>query len=204
MLSLELIGLTFLSSRIQTRSALTFLVLAGCIVDFSLGVLLHAHVQNMENDRGKSHFAELEFANNRIQHADAGPDALSSVAWQNWFEKHRWALSNRWLKDLPERYKDNRNFQVVWPFSQTEILGLKNQDAMQWGGWYSRHNGELTYFGDHFAGVWGEFVPASLLLVLAAGLIAAFILQTHAAPPVPVQKPEQSAQRKTKSKSKPR
>ena len=63
MLSLELVGLTFLASRIQTRRTLTFLVLAGCLADFSLGVLLHAHVQSMENDSGKSYFAQLVFTN---------------------------------------------------------------------------------------------------------------------------------------------
>ena len=116
---------------------------------------------------------------------------LSSVAWQNWFEKHRWALCDQWLKDLPERHKNDPNFKVVWPTSEAEILSLKSQNEMQWGGWYSRHNGELTYFGDHVAGVWGETVPALMLLALAGGLIAAFIVHTHAASAVPARKPAQ-------------
>jgi hypothetical protein len=188
-LSLEVIGLTLLATRTQWRTKLTVLILAACVIDFSFGILLHAHVQSFENTAGKTYFSNLEFANGRIQHADPGPDTLSSVAWQNWFEKHRWSLSTRWLEDLPNRHKKDPIFQAVWPVSEAEISKLKSDDEQQWGGWYSRHGGELTSFGDHVVERWGEKIPASILVALAAGLIVTSATRLRTPPPERERKP---------------
>jgi hypothetical protein len=182
------LGLILLASSITRRKALTVLVLAGSLVDFSFGVLLQAHVQSKENTAGKSFFSDLEFANGIVRHTPPGPDSLSQVAWQNWFEKHRWALCDRWMRDLPQRHGRDAAFQIVWPVSEAEIVTLKKQDELQWGGWYSRHEGEITYLGDHVIGRLGERVPALVLLALFAGLIATFIKQTPAAGTVPIAK----------------
>ncbi len=175
-LSLELVGLGLLAGTISHRGPLRTVLLLGCIVDFSLGILLHAHVQSFENGRGKNYFSELEYKGS-IRHADPGPDSLSEVAWQNWFEKHQRALCDRWLQELPQRNKNESFFKLIWPASQSELLTLRSQDDVRWGGWYSRHNGEITYWGDHVAGVFGDWVPASVLLALFAGLIVVFLKQ---------------------------
>jgi hypothetical protein len=175
-LSLELLGLTLLATRISRRDILTTVVLAGCILDFSLGILLNAHVQSFENGNGKNYFSELVFSGS-VRHADPGPDTLSEVAWQNWFEKHQRALCDRWLTDLPERYKNESFFKMVWPASEGELHSLRSQDELRWGGWYSRHNGQITYLGDHVVGQVGEWGPITVLTALLAGLIVVFIKQ---------------------------
>jgi hypothetical protein len=119
-----------------------------------------------------------------VRHADPGPDTLSGVAWQNWFEKHRWALSDRWLRELPARHGTDEVFKIIWPVRRDEIANLKKQDELQWGGWYSRHNGELTFWGDHVAGRFGALPPAAVLLAHLGALIAVFIKQTPVAPAV--------------------
>jgi hypothetical protein len=182
LLSLQVIGLILLASAIGRRRTLAWLVLAGASVDFSLGVFLHAHVQSMENGAGKSFFSDLEYANGIVRHADPGPDTLSEVAWQNWFEKHRWALCSRWLKELPERHGTDPTFQIIWPVREAEVMDLRKQDELQWGGWYSRHDGELTYLGDHVAGQVGMRVPAAVLLALLTALLALFIKRTPTTP----------------------
>jgi 4-amino-4-deoxy-L-arabinose transferase-like glycosyltransferase len=183
LLSLQAIGLILLATAITQRRILTGLVLVGALADFSLGILLHAHVESLENGNGKSFYSDLVYTNGALRHADPGPDTLSDVAWQNWFDKHRSALCDEWLTELPARHKADANFQLIWSVRQREILDLKKEDDAQWGGWYARHNGEMTFWGDHIAGRFGERVPIALLIALLTGLIAVYIMQTPAASP---------------------
>jgi hypothetical protein len=181
LLTLEVIGLILLASVPARRRTLTWLVLAGALVDFSAGILLHAHVQSLENGAGKRFFSDLEYSKNMVRHADPGPDNLSGVAWQNWFEKHRLALCDRWLRELPARHGTDATFQIIWPARQSEIVNLKKQDELQWGGWYSRHNGEMSLVGDHVAGRFGSRIPALALLALATGLVVLVVKRMPAA-----------------------
>jgi hypothetical protein len=171
---------------------LTFAVIAGCLVDFSLGIFLHAHVQGMENDSGKVVFGDVEYANSIIGLAKPGPDALTAEAWNNWLGKHSSALYERWLRELPERNMNDKAFQSGWPAFRDQLLHNLAENATQWGGWYSRHNGEIEYVGDHIAGRLGEIIPASILLGLLAGLIAVLIKHT---PSVSAVSPKRSVSR---------
>ena len=194
-LSLEIIGLTLLANAIGRRRTLAGLVLAGSLFDFSLGIFLHAHVQSLENGAGKTFFGDLVYANGMLRHAGPTADTLSDTAWQNWFGKHRLALCDRWLKELPERYATEKPFQIFWPSYRAQISDLRKEDG-QWGGWYSRHDGEILYFGDHVAGTVGERVPLFVLVLLTAGLITLYIQQTPAAVQV-----RRKSQVRTKSRS---
>ena len=100
-----------------------------------------------------------------------------------------------------ERNKYDSFFKLVWPVSQTELLSLRSQDDLRWGGWYSRHNGEITYWGDHIVGRFGEWLPVSLLLILATGLIVVFVKHNPAAFAAPVPEAAQLARGKRKRKS---
>jgi hypothetical protein len=184
LLSLEILGLTLLASAMSRSRTLAFTVIAGCLVDFSLGIFLHAHVQGMENDSGRVVFAGLQFSNSTIDRANPGPDALTRQAWLNWVGKHRRALYEQWLRDLPENNMNDRNFQAGWPAARDGFLKLLSENETQWGGWYSRHNGEIEYVGDHIAGRLGESVPASILLALLAGLSAVLIKHLPSVPAV--------------------
>jgi hypothetical protein len=178
--ALEVLGLTLLASALTRRRALMFLIIAGCILDFSFGVLLNAHIQSIEENSARPVFGGLEFSDT-LERASPATDALSNFAWMNWFGKHRVALCDEWLAQMPEHNKSNPKFESNWPGLQTKILKMRQEDDIGWGGWYSRHNGEIEYIGDHVVGRVGEALPAAVLLILAVGLIATLIRQTPAA-----------------------
>jgi hypothetical protein len=157
-----------------------FLVLAGCAVDFSLGVFLNAHIQSLEENAPRPFFGALEFSETALERAIPA-SGLSDFAWINWFGKHRVALCDQWLAQLPEHNKSNPTFESNWPVAKTEILKMRQEDDAAWGGWYSRHNGQIEYIGDHVIGRLGEALPAASLLILAVGLIGVLIRQTPAA-----------------------
>ena len=46
---LELLGLTLLAARFFTRRLVAYLIVAGCAIDFSMGVFLHARMQHLDN-----------------------------------------------------------------------------------------------------------------------------------------------------------
>jgi hypothetical protein len=179
--ALEVLGLTLLTSAFSRRRTLMFLVIAGCMVDFSLGVFLNAHVQSLEENSPKPIFGALEFSDTALERAIPVSDALSDFAWINWFGKHRIALCDQWLAQLPEHNKSNPAFQSNWPVAKTEILKMRQEDDAAWGGWYSRHDGQIEYIGDHVIGRAGEALPAAVLLIFVIGLITTLIRQTRAA-----------------------
>src|SRR5437879_1554929 len=49
LLPLEILGLSLLASTFPLRRALLTLVVAGCLIDFSFGIFLHAHLESLEN-----------------------------------------------------------------------------------------------------------------------------------------------------------
>jgi hypothetical protein len=166
LLSLEVLGLTLLASALSRRRIIAGAILIGCLTDFSLGILLHAHVESLENDASELVFSGIEVSQSRISRSKPGPDSLSQAAWVNWLDKHQVALSERWLEELPQRNAKDPSFESSWPAAKASLLEIQNEDITAWGGWYSRHGGEIQYIGDHIAGKFGEVVPVSILLVL--------------------------------------
>jgi hypothetical protein len=67
------------------------IVLLGCLIDFSLGVLLQTQVQSLENGRDKTFFAGLAVQNGRPALGTPQEHSLSRAAWGNWFRKHQLA-----------------------------------------------------------------------------------------------------------------
>jgi 4-amino-4-deoxy-L-arabinose transferase-like glycosyltransferase len=176
---LEVLGLTLLTNAFSRRRILMFLVVAGCVIDFSLGVFLNAHVQSLEENSPKAIFGGLAFSDAGLQRAIPPSNALTDFAWVNWFGKHRIALCDQWLVQLPEQNKNSPSFESGWPAAKTDILKMRQEDDA-WGGWYSRHHGEIEYIGDHVVGQVGEELPAAILLIVMIGLIATLIRQTPA------------------------
>jgi 4-amino-4-deoxy-L-arabinose transferase-like glycosyltransferase len=73
------LGLTLLAAGLASLGRVAgVLLLAGCILDFSLGVFLQARVENAENTAD-----QIVFTNQTTQ--------LSGSAWLNWFQKHQLA-----------------------------------------------------------------------------------------------------------------
>jgi len=172
MLTMEVLGVTLLTNVLSQRRVLAGILLGGCLVDFSLGVFLHAHIQDLENDSARIVFTGLEFSNSQIRPSASAADGLSREAWINWYNKHALALSNRWLNELPERHGQDPAFQSIWPMAKVSLQETGKADAAAFGGWYSRHGGEIQYIGDHLAGTAGEAPVAFSLIVLLIGIIS--------------------------------
>jgi hypothetical protein len=76
LLSLEVLGLTMLAGAFPLRKVAAVILLAGCAVDFSMGILLHARIEGMETGIAVS-----------------GPESLNLVALASWQQKHEFDLS---------------------------------------------------------------------------------------------------------------
>ena len=150
LLSLQVVGLSLLVAVVPwRRGTLAILILAGCAVDFSCGVLLQAHVESLDNGAQASVFPAMEFAGGAIQTAQPGPDALSRSAWNNWFVKHKLAVYGRWLRDLERQYGSLPAFQQMMPGYRNTVRKAAADDARSWQGWFAHHGGEAEFLGDH-------------------------------------------------------
>ena len=169
LLSLQVVGLAMLAAVAPwRRGILTLLILAGCAVDFSFGVWLHAHVEGWENTAEATVFPGLEFRNGAIGVVEPGPDALSRSAWTNWYTKHRLAIFDRWLADLNRQHGSDPRFQALLPGFRGQMEKARTEDAQRWQGWFANHGGEVTLLGDHVAS-WSVLFQV-LLVVLFLGL----------------------------------
>jgi hypothetical protein len=182
LLALQVLGLSMLAAVIPwRRRSLAILLLAGCTVDFSLGVLLQARVESLDNTAHSRVFPEMDFVGGQIQNTPPGPGTLSYAAWQNWYYKHRLTLHTRWLGELRERHGDEPAFQKILPKLTAQLANLQAEDATTWQGWFGRHGGEIEFLGDRVANRFGPMkaVGTALLLALFVGLAGGVILRTR-------------------------
>jgi hypothetical protein len=181
MLSLQALGLSMLAAVVPwRRRSLAILILAGCAVDFSCGVLLQARVESLENTAQSIVFPGMEFAGGSIETAAPGPDSLSHSAWNNWFVKHQIAAYYWWLRYLDQRYGGDPAFQAILPRYEKTVEKAQSDDAIIWQGWFERHGGEVEFLGDHAAGSsgMGTNLATALLLALFLGLAGGVFRRT--------------------------
>lgn len=181
LLALQALGLSLLAAAIPwRRRSIAILLLAGCAVDFSLGVLLHAQVESRENSAQHMVFPEMVFVNGTIATTRPGADTLSRSAWQNWYDKQRLALHLRWLVELLQRHGNEAAFQKIAPKLTDQIARLRQDDTALWQGWFQRHGGQARFLGDRVAGRFGAgaTVAAALLVLLFLGLAGGVFLRT--------------------------
>jgi hypothetical protein len=153
------------------RGTLAAVILAGCAVDFSCGVLLHAHVEGLENSAQSTVFPGMVFVGGSIQAAPAGPDGLSLSAWNNWFAKHQVVLYYRWLNELDRQYGRDPEFQQARQGYVQTVQKMLADDANRWQGWFVHHGGEVVFLGD-YAAAWSaaaQVLLVALFLGLAGG-----------------------------------
>jgi len=156
------IGIAFLAANFSSRRWLSLAVVTGCAIDFSLGVLLQARVEHLENTAKQTPFTRIQVGTVRLDLAPAGPETLSRPSGGNWFRKHQYALSEQWLRALSAAHPDGRGLTPAQDTARGELTAILRQDVSMFGGWYKRNGGELTFFGDHF----GDSDWTSLLLAI--------------------------------------
>jgi hypothetical protein len=171
LLPLEILGLSLLAAIAPWRRTLWILIIAGCLVDFSAGVFLQAHVESFENDSHGSVFAGLSNAGGAQSFTTPTPDSLSGTAWDNWFLKHKYALNLQKLDELSRSHPPNAT--IVRAQAQKTL----QEDDASWRGWFGRHNGTVEFLGDQIAAMseWGATVLAGTLMFLMLGLVRAML-----------------------------
>jgi hypothetical protein len=187
LIAIEALGVTLIAASFPWRRWTAIFVIAGCVVDFSLGVFLQARVESFDNTPQRTVFEGFNLIGNDLQLGAMGPDSLSGAAWRNWHLKNQEALDNEWLRrdrQLPQ------NSAVVQRYANLFEQDLKS-NAQDWQGWYGRNGGAMTFLGDHSAGPsrggW-DARPVAMLL-LFAGLLGVFSRESMRLAPAEARKP---------------
>jgi hypothetical protein len=133
------------------------------LIDFSFGILLHAHVESLENAPQQTVFRSLSVVGVNQPNAVVTPTSPSALGWENWILKHQYA-------QLVKLYQSPHPDAVLGRARREEWL---REDELYWHGWYARHNGAIEFLGDHDAGEsgMGTKILTFLLVVLAFGLM---------------------------------
>ena len=171
---MEVIGLTLLAALFQRRRWIAALIVAGCAIDFSMGVLLHARVQHLDNTEQTTYFSGLGFGNGRFLIGAPGPDTIGAGAWSNWAGKHFLVVWSEWQRSgAAFRAGDPALEKYHQGLQQATEMRLQDDEKV-WHGWYRRHGGEIQFLGDHAGAGDG---PSLLLVLLAIGLLGAMARQ---------------------------
>jgi hypothetical protein len=163
LLTMMATGLTLLAGNFTLRRSIALLVVAGCAIDFTFGILLQSRIEHLENSPDPSVFARIQVNGVLLNPAAAGPNTLARTTGGNWFRKHEYALSQEWLRGLALSHPDGRGLTPAQTRARDVLTQVVREDDTLFGGWYKNHGGELVFFGDHF----GDTDWPSIILVLA-------------------------------------
>lgn len=181
LLPIMALGLAFLAANFSSlRRIAAVLLIAGCTIDFSLGVLLQAHVEGMENTREKVVFSGLTYAQGLFTIGAPTKDSLSRLAWRNWLRKHQYALNEQWIQELPRQHGQDPVFALAWPPVQASLERSLQSDRVFWQGWLEGHGGVFEYLGDSVAEI-SPGAPAAIEALLALLFLGLVICVTRAA-----------------------
>jgi hypothetical protein len=174
---LILLGVTLLAGYFASLPrGVSCLVIAGCALDFGLGIFLQARMESAENTLTDTVFAGFEVVKGKATLGLPQAHSLSKFAWGNWLLKHQYAVSDEWLAELRRLKPADAAGQQTVATLQAQFQRWRQEDALNWGGWYERHGGSLVFLGDHtstsLAGGLGppEVLTAVMFLVLIAAL----------------------------------
>lgn len=169
--SLEIVGLSLLAATFPWRRTAMILVLAGCVVDFSAGVLFHGYVESLENSSQGTVFQGLNSIGGKPNDNPATPYSLGGTAWDNWHLKHQHALSREGLDQLAGLPPETA------AVGKAQMQKSLQEDEIAWHGWYARNGGSVKFLGDHFSADSGlarfVFLRIGLLLLLLVWLMRA-------------------------------
>jgi hypothetical protein len=178
LMPMEVLGLSLIAAAFPWRRAAAIAVVAGCMVDFSLGVFLQARVEALENTPQRTVFtAGLNLGYGGFQMGSPTPDGLSESAWENWFFKHQFALCRRFLGRLPGYQPPDAADRQVLSRAQAQLQRHLDEDTLFWRGWWGRRDYSMAFLGDDVAGESGDgaVVPRAMLLILFLALMGASV-----------------------------
>jgi hypothetical protein len=168
MLPMEALGLTLLAAHFVKRRAIALAILAGCAVDFALGVFLQARIEHLENTPERQYYSGLGVKDGQFKIGLPGPNSLSRNAWRNWFNKHQMRVCGEWLEAEEQFRPGDPLLAASRPMFRGAMREKLVEDDKYWHGWYRTHGGEITYLGDWFG---DSDIPSVLLALAAIGLL---------------------------------
>ena len=189
LIPMEVLGLSLIAAAFPWRRVAALAIVAGCIVDFSLGVFLQARIEALENTPQRTVFtAGLNLGYAAFQVGTPTRDGLSQVAGGNWFSKHQFAVYRRYLDILAAYQPADAETREVVARAQAQLRKNLDEDAVSWHGWWMRHDYTLDFLGDDVAGrsAWRAVVPQAVFLVLFLALVGALVREMRPKPPPPV------------------
>jgi hypothetical protein len=168
LLPIAALGLSLLASRFGSSRTLAAVAIAGCVIDFSMGVFLQARIEHLENTPERTVFGGLTLANGQFQAGRQSQDSLFPAAWENWMRKHQYRLAEEWTRGVDSHATADHTLDAARSAARDRLAVLHADDDRYWHGWYRRHGGEVEYLGDHFGS--GDATSA-VLVALFAGIL---------------------------------
>jgi hypothetical protein len=199
LLTLEVLGLSLIAAAFPWPRMVAPVILAGCIVDFSLGVFLQARIEALENTPQRTVFtAVLNPASASFHRGAPTRDGLSDLAEWNWFAKHRFALCQRYLGILAGYRPPTPQARATAARAQARLEMDLIEDTLDWQGWWKRHDYTMKFLGDDVAGrsAWRAVVPQAVLLLLFLALMAALVHEMR--PTSPQRAPSRAPARRSR------
>ncbi len=148
----------------SSGARIAFAVLAGCAIDFGLGVFLHARVEHLENTQAHTYYTGLGVKAGQFQVGMFGPDSVGHISWRNWFNILQPILGREWLAAAEQYHPGDPRLEESRAALHSAMAEKLTEDDRFWYGWFARHGGEVVYLGDWF----GDTDVTSVLLALAA------------------------------------
>jgi hypothetical protein len=177
LIPLEILGLSLIAAAFPWRRVVAIAIVAGCLVDFALGVFLQARVEALENTPRQTVFtADLNLRYGVFQ---PGRNPLSRIPWQNWLFKHQFEVCRQYLASLAAYQPPDAADRETVSRAQAQIHRQMNEDTQYWQGWWERHDYTLAFLGDDVAGPSGEgaVVPQAALAILFLALMGTLVRQ---------------------------
>ena len=188
LIPMEALGITMLAAAFPWRRSLAIALLAGCALDFGLGVYLQARIESLENVPGRTRFALVFDKDGRPAPSLESPDSPSIQSASNWYAKHEYELGAQYLRELSgRRMPDAASFQF-WSQVYTRFQGVMAGDEVFWHGWFARHNNQIRHLGDMAADYLDADLntPAAALALLFLALIGALARENFRPAKAPV------------------
>lgn len=188
LIPVEALGITLIAASFPWRRSLAMLLIAGCMLDFSLGVSLQAYVEGFDNTPQETIFNGFHANGTDIELGAMGRDTLSGAAWRNWYFKNKEMLDRQWLRqvsELPDSVEVRKFMRYFEHALQPSAPDLQ--------GWYARNGGAIAFLGDHLP---GRTVPSAFFLLLFAALLAVFWKQSMRLAPADAPRPKPQRKRR--------
>jgi len=168
------LGLTLLAAAIPWSRAAAIILLAGCAVDFSLGIFLQARIESLENTPRRTVFTvAFNPADGSPVPGKPAPYSLTVQTFGNWYAKHSYEIGARWVRDSSQRGPAGPGIAPFRALVRDRFQAGMADDTLFWHGWFTRHGNAMRRLGDLAAG-WLDRdlnIPAGALVVLFAGLM---------------------------------